>query len=149
VSVQLLAQGFRLDSPSSLRHLAESWVVELRPLLASPDALERRLEALLEGRPDIELIFVNDCRRQRTAIVAQPALLRNVEIPDELRFGHDFSDRPWFRAAAAERRGIVTPVVLSILTNEKVVTAAAPFIEDGELVAVLGIDVNLERWTSG
>ena len=149
VSVQLLAQGFRLDSPSSLRHLAESWVTELRLLLASPDALERRLESLLEGRPDIELIFVNDRRRQRTAIVAQPALLRNVEIPDELRFGHDFSDRPWFRAAAAERRGVVTPVVLSILTNEKVVTAAAPFLEDGELVAVLGIDINLERWTSG
>ena len=149
VNVQLLAQGFRLDSPSSLRHLAETWVVDLQPLLASPDALERRLESLLESRPDVECIFVNDRRRQRTAIVAQPALIGHVEIPDEIRFGHDFSDRPWYRAAAAEKRGVVTPVVISILTNEKVVTAAAPFLEDGELVAVLGIDINLERWTSG
>jgi len=149
VSVQLLAQGFRLDSPSSLRHLAESWAAELQPLLASPDALERRLESLLEDRPDVELIFVNDRRRQRTAIVGQPSLLRLVAIPDEIRFGHDFSDRPWFRAAAAERRGIVTSAMTSILTHEKVVTAAAPFFEDGELVAVLGIDINLERWTSG
>jgi methyl-accepting chemotaxis protein len=149
VSVQLLAQGFRLDSPSSLRHLAESWAKELEPLLASPDALERRLESLLADRPDVELVFVNDRRRQRTAIVGQPSLIRAVPIPDEIRFGHDFSDRPWFRAAAAERRGIVTPVMTSILTNEKVVTAAAPFFDDGELVAVLGIDVNLERWTSG
>jgi methyl-accepting chemotaxis protein len=145
VSVQLLAQGFRLDSPSSLRHLAESWVAELRPLLASPDALERRLESLLVSRPDVECIFVNDRRRLRTAIVAQQG---SVEIPDEMRFGHDFSDRPWFRAAAAERRGVVTPVATSILTHEKVVTAAAPFLEEGELVAVLGIDVNLERWTT-
>ena len=149
VSVQLLAQGFRLDSPSSLRHLAESWASELQPLLASPDALERRLESLLEERPDVELVFVNDRRRQRTAIVGQPALVRQVPIPDEIRFGRDFSDRPWFRAAAAERRGIVTSVMTSILTDEQVVTAAAPFYEDGELVAVLGIDVNLERWTSG
>ena len=72
-----------------------------------------------------------------------------MPIPDGIRFGRDFSDRPWFRAAAAERRGIVTSVMTSILTNEKVVTAAAPFYDDGELVAVLGIDVNLERWTSG
>jgi hypothetical protein len=147
--VQLLAQGFRLASPSSLRHLAESWATELRPLLASPDALERRLESLLEERPDVELVFVTDRRRQRTAIVGQPALVRAVPIPDEIRFGHDFSDRPWFRAAAAERRGVVTSVMTSILTNEKVVTAAAPFFDDDELVAVLGIDINLERWTSG
>ncbi|MEO7794785.1 MAG: methyl-accepting chemotaxis protein [Thermoanaerobaculia bacterium] len=149
VNVQLLAQGFRLASPSSLRHLAESWATELQPLLASPDALERRLESLLEERPDVELVFVNDRRRQRTAIVGQPALVRVVPIPDEVRFGRDFSDRPWFRAAASERRGVVTSVMTSILTNEKVVTAAAPFFEDGELIAVLGIDVNLERWTSG
>lgn len=149
VSVQLLAQGFRLASPSSLRHLAETWAADLRPLLASPDALERRLESLLEERPDVELVFVNDRRRQRTAIVGQPALTRAVPIPDEIRFGRDFSDRPWYRAAAAARRGIVTSVMTSILTDEKVVTAAAPFYEDGELVAVLGIDINLERWTSG
>lgn len=149
VSVQLLAQGFRLASPSSLRHLAESWAAELAPLLASPDALERRLESLLAERPDVELVYVNDRRRQRTAIVGQPALVRAVAIPDDIRFGCDFSDRPWFRAAAAERRGIVTSVMTSILTEEKVVTAAAPFYDDGELVAVLGIDVNLERWTSG
>jgi methyl-accepting chemotaxis protein len=65
VSVQLLAQGFRLASPSSLRHLAESWAAELAPLLASPDALERRLESLLAERPDVELDL-----RQRPAAAA-------------------------------------------------------------------------------
>jgi methyl-accepting chemotaxis protein len=149
INVQLLAQGFRIDSPSSLRHLAESWAAELKPLLASPDALERRLESLLEERPDAELVYVHDSRRQRTAIVGQPAMLRVSPIPDEVRFGRDFSDRPWFRAAASERRGVVTSIITSLITGEKAVTAAAPFFEDGELVAVLGIDVNLERWTSG
>lgn len=149
VSVQLLAQGFRLASPSSLRHLAETWAAELQPLLASPDALERRLESLLEDRPDVELVYVHDSRRKRTAIVGQPALLRTAPIPDEIRFGQDFSDRPWFRAVAHERRGVVTSIITSLITGERAVTAAAPFLEEGELVAVLGIDVNLERWTSG
>ena len=31
---------------------------------------------------------------------ASASLVRAVAIPDEIRFGHDFSDRPWFRAAA-------------------------------------------------
>ena len=149
VNVQLLAQGFRLASPSSLRHLAESWASELRALLPSPDALERRLESLLAERTDVELAFVTDRKRQRTLLVGQPALLAQVPIPDEIRWSRDFSDRPWYRAAAAERRGVVTPVMTSILTGDKVVTAAAPFYDGDELVAVLGIDINLERWTAG
>ncbi|MEO8275599.1 MAG: methyl-accepting chemotaxis protein [Thermoanaerobaculia bacterium] len=149
VNVHLLAQGFRLESPSSLRHLAETWVGELQLLLASPDALERRIETLVESRPDVECIFVHDRRRMRTTLVAHSSLAGSVEISDDIRFGQDFSDRGWFRAAATERRGVVTPVVVSTLTQERVVTAAAPFLDGDELVAVLGIDVNLERWTSG
>ena len=149
VDVQLLAQEFRLDSPSSLRHLAERWAEALRPLLASPDALERRLEVLLERRPDAECAYVYDPRRSRAAIVAQRALVSGREIPEEIRSGRGFTARPWYRAAVAERRAVVTPVFVSLLTDERVVTAAAPFVVDGEIVAVLGVDINLERWTTG
>lgn len=149
VAVQLLAQEFRLDSPSSLRHLAERWAEALRPLLASPDALERRLEVLLEGRPDAECAYVFDPRRASTAIVAQRSIVAGREIPEEIRSGRGFADRPWYRAAVAERRAIVTPIFVSLLTQERVVTAAAPFLDGGEVRAVLGVDINLERWSSG
>jgi hypothetical protein len=149
VSVQLLAQGFRLDSPSSLRDLAERWAEDVAPLAGAPDALERRLEALLEGRPDAECAYVFDPRRREVAIVAQRALTGDTEIPEEIRTGRGFADRPWYRAAIAERRAIVTPVVVSLLTGERVVTAAAPLDEEDGAGAVLGIDINLEQWSAG
>ncbi len=149
VSVQLLAQGFRLDSPSSLRHLAERWAEELRPLAGSPEALERRLEALLDERPEAECAYVFDPARRRVAIVAQRALTAEREIPEEIRFGRGFADRPWYRAAIAERRTIVTPAFVSLLSGEPVVTAATPFLSGEGAAAVLGIDINLERWSAG
>jgi hypothetical protein len=149
VGVQLLAQGFRLDSPSSLRDLAERWAADLRPLLGSPDALERRLEALLELRPDAECAYVFDPRWPRAAIVGQRALLDGREIPESIRSGRGFAERPWYRAAVSERRAVVTPVFVSLLSEERVVTAAAPFSSEGDAVPVLGIDINLERWTAG
>jgi len=150
VSVQLLAQGFRLDSPSSLRDLAERWAEDVRPLAGSPDALERRLEVLLESRPDAECAYVFDPRRREVAIVAQRALTGSAEIPEEIRTGRGFAERPWYRAAIAERRAIVTPVFVSLLTSERVVTAAAPILAgEGHAGAVLGVDINLERWSAG
>lgn len=149
VEVQLLAQGFRLDSASSLRDLAERWAEDLRPLSGSPDALERRLESLLERRPDAECAYVYDPRRRQLAIVAQRAILGDREMPDEIRTGRGFADRPWYRAAIAERRTILTPVIVSLLSGDHVVTAATPLEEDGAAGAVLGIDINLERWSAG
>ncbi|HSM13323.1 MAG TPA: methyl-accepting chemotaxis protein [Thermoanaerobaculia bacterium] len=148
VDVQLLSQGFRLDSPSSLRHLAESWSLELKPLLASREALERRLENLLGERGDAECAYVYDPHRSRVAIVAHRAVVGDVEIPEEIRTGRGFADRPWYRAAVAERRAIVTAPFVSLLSQQRVVTAATPVLLDGEIAAVLGVDINLERWTS-
>ena len=149
VSVQLLAQGFRLDSPSSLRDLAERWAVEVEPLTGSPDALERRLEALLESRPDAECAYVFDPARSEVAIVAQRGVTGGEEISDAVRTGRGFADRPWYKAAVAERRAIVTPVFVSLLTGERVVTAAAPLSPEGRPGVVLGVDINLERWSAG
>jgi hypothetical protein len=75
-------------------------------------------------------------------------LLVDREIPEAIRSGHGFADRPWFKAVVAERRAIVTPVFTSLLSEERVVTAAAPFLAGERVSAVLGIDINLERWTS-
>jgi len=149
VSVQLLAQGFRLDSTSSLRDLADRWAAELRALLGSPAALGRQLATLLETRADAECVFVFEPKRPRMTMVAQRTLGSERELPEELRTGRGLEDRPWFRAVVAERRAIVTPVFVSLLSRERVVTAAAPVVDGGEVVAVVGIDVNLDRWTSG
>jgi methyl-accepting chemotaxis protein len=155
IGVQLLAQVFRLDSKSSLRDLADRWAEELAALVDAPDALERQLENLLAERPDAECAYVFDPRRDRVAIVAQRALLGEREIPEAIRSGRGFSDRPWYRAVLAERRSTVTEVFVSLLSHERVVTAVAPIAmidggsERGELAVVLAIDVNLDRWSAG
>jgi len=149
LEVQLLSQDFRLDSPSSLRHLAEAWCEELEPLINSRDALERRLENLLQTRDEAECAYVYDPRWSRVAIVAHRKVVGDVEIPEEIRSGRGFSDRPWYRAVLTEQRPLVTAPFVSLLTDQRVVTAAAPIaVEDG-IAVVLGIDINLERWTVG
>jgi methyl-accepting chemotaxis protein len=149
LGVQLLAQVFRLDSRSSLRDLAERWAAELAPLLEAPEALERRIEALLEERTDVECAYVFDPRKSRVAIVAQPSLFAGREIPESIRSGQGFADRPWYRALLAERRATVTPVFVSLLSNERVVTAVAPIAGEGDRLVALGIDIHLERWSAG
>ncbi|MFN7941866.1 MAG: methyl-accepting chemotaxis protein [Thermoanaerobaculia bacterium] len=150
VGVHLLAQGFRLDSPSSLQHLAEEWREILRPLLADRAALEGRIEQLLARRADVECVYVFRPSDGRNVLLARPEMMGGAQIPEAVRDGRGFAERPWFRAVAAERRTILTPVFVSLLTNERVVTAASPFLAPGgELVAVLGVDINLERWTAG
>ena len=76
------------------------------------------------------------------------------DAPEAIRSGRGFADRPWYRAVLAERRSTVTEVFVSLLSNERVVTAVAPIAmiegggERGQAV-VLAIDVNLDRWSTG
>jgi hypothetical protein len=43
---------------------------------------------------------------------------------------------------------VVTPVFTSLLSSQQIVTAAAPVrADDGRLLGVLGLDVNVDLWT--
>lgn len=64
---------------------------------------------------------------------------REAEIPD----GYDPVQRGWYQQAAAEGTVIVTDPYWDVLTNQMCTTIAAPVYIDGELQAVVGLDVTL------
>lgn len=68
---------------------------------------------------------------------------REAEIPKDF----DPVKRGWYQQAAEERNVIVTDPYWDVLTNQMCTTIAAPVYTDGELAAVVGLDVTLETVT--
>lgn len=64
---------------------------------------------------------------------------REAEIPD----GYDPVQRGWYKEAAKEKKTIVTDPYWDVLTNQMCTTIAAPVYINGELAAVIGLDVTL------
>lgn len=69
---------------------------------------------------------------------------REAEIPE----GYDPVQRGWYQAAEREKETIVTDPYWDVLTNQMCTTIASPVYIDGELVAVIGLDVTLETVTN-
>ncbi len=147
LSMQLLAQAFHLDSPHSLKHTAELWAAEVVGSLGSWSSVERLIESLAQERPFVECLYFIDAADGQTAMSANRHLLGNREVPASLRAGEGLTERPWYQAATAERRTIITPLFTSLLTGQPTFTAATPLYDGGRLVGVLGLDVNVDSWT--
>ena len=147
LAIQLQAQTFHLDSPYSLKQVAERWGEEARQRLGNWEGLERRLQHLVEERDYVECLYLMDGEAGRAALVVNRKLLGDREVPAAVKAGVGFTERPWYRAATAERRTILTPVFTSVLSGEAIVTAATPLYEEGRLLGVLGFNVNVDSWT--
>ena len=63
----------------------------------------------------------------------------DAEIPE----GYDPVQRGWYQSAAAAKTTVVTDPYWDVLTNQMCATIASPVYIDGELAAVIGIDVTL------
>jgi methyl-accepting chemotaxis protein len=154
--IQMLAQSFHLDSPHSLKHVAETWAAEVRRRLGNWDAIERLLEELIGRQGFVECLYFYDGRDEQVALVVHRGLVGDKEIPAAVKAGQGFSERPWYKAAVREGRTVLTPLFHSNLTGAPIFTAAAPIYqrvqrEQGgqgrELAGVLGLDVNVDSWT--
>ncbi len=64
---------------------------------------------------------------------------REAEIPE----GYDPVQRGWYQQASEKKEVIVTDPYWDVLTNQMCTTIAAPVIVEGELEAVIGLDVTL------
>ncbi|MDE6531348.1 MAG: methyl-accepting chemotaxis protein [Lachnospiraceae bacterium] len=69
---------------------------------------------------------------------------REAEIPE----GYDPVQRGWYQEAEREQKTIVTDPYWDVLTNQMCTTIASPVYIDGELAAVIGLDVTLETVTN-
>lgn len=148
LAIQLVAQSFHLDSPHSLKRLGGRWAEEVRRRFGSWEAIEALLSELMDGNGFIELGYVIDSGGTQLAVNVNEAVAGTSLIPAQIRAGEGLTERPWFRGVMREGRIIITPVYDSLLSGDQCFTVAAPVKgDDGAIVGVLGVDVNVDSWT--
>jgi methyl-accepting chemotaxis protein len=145
--IQMLAQSFHLDSPHSLKHMAETWAREVRRRLGNWEAIERLLQDLVHRTSYIECLYFFDGERNQTALTVNRQLVGDRAVPPAVKNGEGFADRPWYKAAVREGHTVLTPLFNSLLSGRPIFTAASPIYEKGELAGVLGLDVHVDSWT--
>jgi len=145
--IQMLAQSFHLDSPHSLKHMAETWAREVRRRLGNWESIERLLEDLVHRTPYVECLYFFDGARNQNALTVNRQLIGDREVPAAVKTGDGFAERPWYKAAVREGHTVLTPLFNSLLSGQPIFTAASPVYENGELAGVLGLDVNVDSWT--
>ena len=80
----------------------------------------------------------------RTVYMAYDADKRFVQEPSQkMPDGYDPTVRPWYKAAVASGKPVVTPPYRNASSNEMTVTFALPVKADGKLVGVIGANKSL------
>ncbi len=145
--IQMLAQSFHLDSPHSLKHIAQSWAREVQRRLGNWEAIDRLLQELITRQPYVECLYFYDAKGGQVALTVNRQIVGDREVPPAVKAGEGFSERPWYRAAVQEENAILTQLFESLLTEKQIFTAAAPVYDKGQLAGVVGLDINVDSWT--
>lgn len=97
------------------------------------DFIQSVMDTYASGRDELLNLY---CGTKDSAFIQSN---RNAEIPE----GYDPVQRGWYQQAAEAGTVIVTDPYWDVLTNQMCTTIAAPVYIDGELNAVIGLDVTL------
>ncbi|MGQ9834817.1 MAG: methyl-accepting chemotaxis protein [Thermoanaerobaculaceae bacterium] len=147
LSIQLLTQSFHLDSPKSVKHIAKVLAETLGAEAGHWEALDVTFTQALQQNPFLENAFLTDPEGNLVAFTPNPEL-KVKDVSTVPVVGQNLSERPWFQAVMRDQRTTLTPVYTSLLTGERCFTVAAPVRDpEGNLVGVLGLDVNANSWT--
>ncbi len=148
LSIQLLTQSFRLDSPRSLKHLGEHWAGEAALRAGHWEALGPQMEEVVRQSPFVELAFVADVHGNVVASSANPEWVAEGTDTSAITAGLNAKERPWFQAVVRDGRTVITALYESLLTGQRCFTVASPVRDEhGALIGVIGIDVNARSWT--
>ena len=148
LSIQLLTQSFRLESPQSLKHLGERWAEEAALRAGHWEALGSQIEEIVRQNPFVELAYVADMNGNVVTSAANPEWVGSDSRASAVTAGINAKDRPWFQAVVRDGRSVITPLYESLLTGERCFTVASPVRQaGGAVIAVLGLDVNARSWT--
>ncbi len=147
LSIQLLTQSFHLDSPRSVKHIAQTLADALGAEAGHWEALDVAFTQALKQNRFLENAFLTDPEGNLVAFTPNPELhLPEGSLP--LAIGQNLAERPWFQAVMRDQGTTLTPVYTSLLTGQRCFTVAAPVRNaQGKLVGVLGLDVNATSWT--
>jgi len=148
LSIQLLTQSFHLDSPRSLKHLAEGWARELGDRAGHWEAAEGFLGEVVRANSFIEMAWLVDRGGNMIAFSVGRTSPAERATSTPVVVGANYADRPWFQAVIRDARTAITPLYDSLLTGERCFTVATA-VQDGQStkVGVLGFDVNVRGWT--
>ena len=148
LSIQLLTQSFNLDSPRSLKHICKRLAGEVALRAGHWEALGSQLEEIVRQSPFVELAYVADMNGNLVSLAANPHWMSADSGNPGITAGINAKDRPWFQAVLRDGRSVITPLYDSLLTGEQCFTVASPARDaGGEMLAVLGLDVNVRSWT--
>jgi len=147
LQIQMLAQSFHLDTPHSLKHAAELWAKEVERRAGNWEAIDRLLPELLAERGYIEFLYFTDEVAGQLSSAANYELLGSRDVPESVRRGAGFEERPWFKSAVKAGRAVITTVYPSLISGEPIFTVAAPVYEEGRLAGILAFDININSWT--
>lgn len=96
-------------------------------------AIQLVMDTYSEGREELLNLY---CGTKDSLFIQSN---RDAEIPE----GYDPVQRGWYMQAAEMKTTIVTDPYWDVLTNQMCTTIASPVYIDGELAAVVGLDVTL------
>jgi len=148
LSIQLLAQSFRVESTHSLKHRVMEGAAGLASTVGKPEAVERHVQDVLLAHPYAEMVYLVDQDGVMMAFAVNPDLVQGGELPAAVKVGRSYADRPWFQAVRRDGRTAVTPLYDSLFTGEPCFSIASPVADlDGRSVGTLGLDVNVRNWT--
>lgn len=148
LSIQLLTQSFRIDSPHSLKNQLLGWAGRLRDLYGNLEAMESLFADLLEEHPFLEVVYLVDLSGSMIAFTVNRTLIGGRQLPGSISVGQSYAERPWFQAVSRDQRSAVTPIYSSLLTGDHCFTIAVAVRDGvGEMMGTLGVDVNLRNWT--
>ncbi len=109
---------------------------------------EEAMRQSLREHQSLELVYLTNAKGMQT--VANIGRGPGGLVADNSAVGRDWSARPWFTQPSQTRNLAVSEVYVSSATGENCITVSAPVLaDDGELLGVLGVDVNLGRAVNG
>ena len=147
LAIQLVTQGFRFDSPRSLKHEFHNRGNALAQRGKGFEGVQGELREILRSAPYLEFCYVVDVEGTMLACAISKEWSDDGRLPSEVEVGKNYSERLWFKTVQQTGSATITPLYESLLTSEQCFTVAAPLLtEDGRSLGVLGADVNLTSW---
>ena len=155
LGVELLAQGLRRDSPTSLVHLAAGWGERVANGSPTDAEHQRVLDELLAEAPYLDDAYLVDAKgyalflgSRRKPVEPRASAAEGGGATASPEAGdRDLSARPWFRAVVARGRTVLTAPYVSVNGRTCFTVAVPAFEPNGALRSVFGVDVDVHNWT--
>jgi EAL-domain associated signalling protein domain. len=148
VELESMNAVFQLIGSGSVQTIVEDLAADGRIRSLRRQDQESAMRQALNQQPSLELVYLTDAKGRQTVSNIGRGAAGLVEDPSTV--GRDWSTRPWFTQPAQTRSMAVSEVYVSSATKENCITVSAPIVSpEGELLGVLGVDVNLGRATAG